>query len=411
MEREPTAADPVAEQYEAYPYPARDPAEEGGRLIEGSPSHPVEIDQFLFAGRRDWTQPFRALVAGGGTGDGLVMLAQKLHDIACPAEITYLDLSRASRRIAEARMAARGLSARFVTGDLLEAPALGVFDYVDCCGVLHHLPDPDAGFRALAEALAPGGGIGLMVYAPYGRAGVYPLQEAFAALLPGLAPEERLRLARPVVEALPETHPFRQNPHLGDHRASEAGFYDLLLHGRDRPYAVAELDAALGRAGLERVSFTEPALYDPLTWLPAAAHWGERVAALAEGERAALAERLSGAMKTHTLYAARAGEATGRVATGRSPEDRPHLRGVAPAALARSVAASGRVRLTINGQPHEVAVPRAAARLIALADGRRLGEMAAAAGVDWLRFAAEWAPVARALAGVNLLQHSRGATP
>jgi hypothetical protein len=59
--------DPVKAQYEAYPYPERDPADEAKRLVEGSPSHPVEIDHFLFGGRRDWTRPFRALVAGGGT--------------------------------------------------------------------------------------------------------------------------------------------------------------------------------------------------------------------------------------------------------------------------------------------------------------------------------------------------------
>jgi hypothetical protein len=65
-------------EYEAYPYPERDPADEAKRLIVGSPSHPVEVDHYLFAGRRDWTKPFRALVAGGGTGDALIQLAQVL---------------------------------------------------------------------------------------------------------------------------------------------------------------------------------------------------------------------------------------------------------------------------------------------------------------------------------------------
>ena len=62
--------DPVRAQYEAYPYPARDPADERKRLIAGSPSHLLEINHYLFAGRRDFTHPFRALFAGGGTGDG-----------------------------------------------------------------------------------------------------------------------------------------------------------------------------------------------------------------------------------------------------------------------------------------------------------------------------------------------------
>jgi methylase of polypeptide subunit release factors len=70
----------------------------------------VEIDHYLFAGRRDWTKPFRALVAGGGTGDALIQLAQVLASAGRKAEITYLDLSTAARRIAEARAAARGLT-------------------------------------------------------------------------------------------------------------------------------------------------------------------------------------------------------------------------------------------------------------------------------------------------------------
>ena len=101
--------DPVRRQYETYPYPERDPAEEAKRLIEGSPSAPREIDHFLFRGRRDWRKPFRALVAGGGTGDGLIQLAAKLKAAGCPADITYVDMSQASREIAEARAEARGL--------------------------------------------------------------------------------------------------------------------------------------------------------------------------------------------------------------------------------------------------------------------------------------------------------------
>jgi len=37
----------------------------------------------------------------------------------------------------------------------------------------YHLADPDAGLRALRAALRPGGARYLMVYAPYGRTGVY----------------------------------------------------------------------------------------------------------------------------------------------------------------------------------------------------------------------------------------------
>jgi hypothetical protein len=128
--------------------------------------------------------------------------------------------------------------------------------------VLHHLPDPQAGFDALAGALAPGGGIGLMVYAPHGRSGVYPLQSAFGRLLKG-APEDRLKAAKAIFARLPEGHPFRSNPHLGDHEVSDAGFYDLLLHSQDRPFTITELDATLGRAGLAMTGTPNGHLYDP----------------------------------------------------------------------------------------------------------------------------------------------------
>ncbi len=133
----------VTDQYEAFPYPARDPADEKKRLVVGSPSHPLEVDHFVYGGRRDWSRPLRALFAGGGTGDGLIQMAQTLKAAGRAYDFVYLDLSSASREIAEARARVRGLGdIRFVTGDLMTAPELGKFDYIDCCGVLHHLPDP-----------------------------------------------------------------------------------------------------------------------------------------------------------------------------------------------------------------------------------------------------------------------------
>ena len=43
--------DPVRQQYELLPYPARDPRDEAQRLIEGSPSHLLEINHYLYRRR------------------------------------------------------------------------------------------------------------------------------------------------------------------------------------------------------------------------------------------------------------------------------------------------------------------------------------------------------------------------
>ena len=394
--------DEVTAQYEAYPYPERDPEDEAKRLVVGSPSLPQEMDHHLWGGARDWSKPLKILVAGGGTGDGLVQLCQLLTSAGRAYEATYVDLSVSARRIAEARVAARKLTdVSFITGSLLDAPRLGSFDYIDCCGVLHHLPDPQAGFEALSRALAPGGGMGLMVYAPLGRQGVYPLQAAFGRLTEGLNPKQRLETARSVFSMLPENHPFRLNAHVIDHEASEAGFYDLLLHSSDRPYLISELLDALRKAGLEFAGAAEPVLYDPTGFLPktiAVKDWSLC-------EQMQLAENLRGTLKTHVIYAVQQG-ARIKPPLGQ-PTARPRLRGVDPVKLARSVAQGGVLKLSTGAQKQRVDVPKSAANAVELIDGRRtLGDIRQQLGWDQFAFNAAWGPVERALTNYGLLHYT-----
>ena len=395
-------SDDVKAQYEAYPYPERDPKDEARRLITGSPSLPQEMDHHLWGGARDWSKPLRFLVAGGGTGDGLVQLCQMLTTAGRPYKATYVDLSTNARQIAEARVTARNLAdVRFVTGSLLEAEGLGPFDYIDCCGVLHHLPDPIAGFDALARALAPGGGMGVMVYAPLGRQGVYPLQDAFGILGQGKSPEDKLRLGKAVFAGLPEDHPFRTNRHLVDHKAGDAGFYDLLLHSQDRPFTISELLEALSDAGLELAGVPEPALYDPTSYLPDA----RMAEGLSDGEGMQLAENLRGTMKTHVVYAVP--EGAGIKPPWGQPGAIPRLRGIDPRKLAKSIAQTGVLKLSSGGQKRSFAVPKAAASVVAEMGGKKsLGEIRQRLSWDIFAFNAAWTPAEKALAGYGLLHYS-----
>lgn len=390
----------VRDQYEAYPYPERDPADEKKRLITGSPSHPLEIDHFVFGGQRDWSVPLRALIAGGGTGDALIQLAQVLTSAGRAYDITYIDLSKASRRVAEARAKVRGLKGiTFVTGSLLDAADYGPFDYIDCCGVLHHLPEPQAGFDALAAALEPGGGLGFMVYAPYGRSGVYPLQEAFGLLFDEQPPKARLKQAQAVFAAIPDSHPFKCNPHLVDHKQGEAGFYDLLLHSQDQAFSVRRVIDSVTEAGLQFTGFSLPALYDPADLLPEGLAPPTDPTAVME-----VAEKLRGTIKVHIGYATRP-EAAGRAKA--TPHQVPHLKGTDPQALARHVAARGRISLTLGVERVEKTIPKEAAALIRAVNGKRsLGEIAAGAGLDPIVFGSRWGSVERVLEGFGLLNYS-----
>ena len=400
----------LADQYEAYPYPKRDPRDETRRLIIGSPSHLREVDHWVFGAARPRSIPLRALIAGGGTGDAAIMLAQHLARAERPGIVTYLDRSAAAMAIARARAEIRGLaSLAWHQGSLLDLPdsGLGPFDYVDCCGVLHHLPDPAAGLAALLSVLAPGGGLGLMVYAPHGRTGVYPLQDALRLIAPeDEPPASRLDMARRVMRHLPETAWLRRNTYFGDHlEGGDAGLYDLLLNPRDRAYAVPGLHALLAGAGLRVTCWMEPLRYDPAAYLPDP-KLRARLAQLSPVERAAAAEGLCGNMSTHVVYCVREAEAPARPDPMRL-ESVPVAREMPAEELARAIRPDGTLVMVFDGIRVPVPLPPQAAAILRLVDGERsvgeIGAAMAARGTSPGAFASAWRATYDALVGVNRL--------
>ncbi len=368
--------DLLAAQYEAMPYPARDPREETKHLWIGSPSHLREIDHWLFGDAR----PLRALFAGGGTGDGAIMLAQQLQTANRAGHVTWLDRSLAARRIAEGRAQARSLlNIGFETRSILDLPTsgLGPFDYIDCCGVLHHLPDPAAGLRALLSVLAPGGGLGLMVYAPHGRTGVYMVQDALARLAPPAEPAAaRLDTARRVLRHLPATNWLAANPNFSDHRSGgDAGLYDLLLNPRDRAYTIDAFAALLHEAGLHIACLVEPAAYDPSLLLPDA-RLRARIAALDPIARAALAELLAGNMPTHVAYCLRA-DTPLPARDFRDPACIPVARETSMETFAARIRPDGTLPAQFGALTVNLPLPGLAKPILRRIDGRRtLGEIA-----------------------------------
>jgi SAM-dependent methyltransferase len=407
----PSPMDDVRAQYEALPYPPRDPRDEAIRLITGTPSHILEINHYLFSGRLNFIRPFRALVAGGGTGDACIMLAQQLADRRCPGEVVYLDISTASRQICEARAKARGLrNINFITGSLLDLPSMpiGQFDYIDCTGVLHHLPDPSAGMRALASVLNPDGGMGVMLYGEYGRSGVYPLQELLRTLAPpSMALEDRIAMTKRLIRFLPTTNLFRRNPYLNDHvTGGDAGLYDLLLHSCDRAFTVPDIGAMARESGLRLVAFLEPVRYEPATYMsdPIIAR---QASSLPLVERAAFAERLAGNLRTHVFYATRAGFDT--VARPEDTSAIPVLREMDAQKLAAGLQPGTPLIANLDGFPWRAQLPALAPRIVSQIDGRKtVAEIYTALGAQgglpqWEDFYAQFEDLYVKLNGVNHL--------
>ncbi len=122
-----------------------------------------------------------------------------------------------------------------------EIGSLGrTFDLVVCTGVLHHLPDPDAGLRSLRDVLKPHGVMSIMLYGSYPRVGVYMLQEVFRQL--GLKQDvEGIGVVKRAIDVLPRWHHlnvYRQTaPDLG----YDSGLVDTFLHPSDRAFTVPEI--------------------------------------------------------------------------------------------------------------------------------------------------------------------------
>ena len=154
----------VRDQYEENPYPRwvrMPPVERANTVIE------YLSRKFPFAPfRREGGRGAELLSAGCGTGQLAIEMA-----MAIKARLLAVDLSLASLAYAKRKTRELGLtSIEYAQGDLLELCAAGRrFDVVECSGVLHHMADPFAGWRALLSLLRPGGFMLVGLYSQVAR--------------------------------------------------------------------------------------------------------------------------------------------------------------------------------------------------------------------------------------------------
>lgn len=301
----------VKEQYEDLPYPERNPEDEKWRLNNPFLEALDHLNFYCYEGRNTFTDNFRALVAGGGTGDSTIFLAEQLRHTN--AEIVYLDLSRASMQIAQKRAEIRGLkNIQWVHASLLDIPSLnlGAFDHINCSGVLHHLESPEAGLCVLASVLKENGAMALMVYGQYGRTGVYQLQEMLRHLTANAQSKpEKISIARQAIASLPPCNWFQHNRGLFNFEITtggDAGLYDLLLHPQDRAYTVPQLYELVENCGLKLIDFLMPggigkATYNPLSFTQNQALI-QAVSTLDMRSRQAVAELMAGTLMMHHFY-------------------------------------------------------------------------------------------------------------
>ena len=86
-------------------------------------------------------------------------------------------------------------NAHVAIGDLLRPPVRPIFDLAFSVGVLHHLPDPGAGFASLASRVRDGGRVAFWVYGYEGNEWITKFVDPFRKAVTSKLPAELLRAA------------------------------------------------------------------------------------------------------------------------------------------------------------------------------------------------------------------------
>jgi SAM-dependent methyltransferase len=282
----------VREQYERYPFPPVYSLEQEDTARDLRESFNLDLGlsaaQALKPGARIW-------VPGCGTR-WAVMIALQFSD----AHVLASDLSDASLDF-QSRLA-RSLNIQnleFRSENLLTAGYEQQFDFISCAGVLHHLPEPAAGFAAVARALAPAGVLELMVYDCLNRAHSMRIQQVLRVLDPSgkLDAQRRFQLALQLLHSagsgvsLPrETRRVLRRLDQVPRFAAELA--DFVSNPNEHYYDVPSLQAELNRVGLELRQWKQPESFDPAALLKPGALSAE-VEGLDATQRAHLGQLLS----------------------------------------------------------------------------------------------------------------------
>ena len=290
----------VKDFYEKMPYPPPLTTLEEHRELYKNPVR--RATQFhLFWPTEPLRENLEILVAGCGTSQAARYALREPN-----ARVTGIDLSETSLRYTN------DLKQKYDLKNLelhqLPVERVGelgrTFDQIICTGVLHHLPDPEVGLRALRDALKPDGAMHLMVYAAYGRAGIYMIKE-YCRLLGITSSEKDLRDLSTTLKGLPGDHPLATAMRGAFDFSNTNALADALLHPIDRAYTVPELYSFLERCGMSFGRWVEQAPYLAKCGVLAKTPHAARLSALPAPQEHAAMELFRGMMIKHNVIAYR----------------------------------------------------------------------------------------------------------
>jgi SAM-dependent methyltransferase len=236
----------VREQYEQNPYPQW--------VQAAAVTEPITIDEHL---RNQFpAAPFHPLdsasgidilVAGCGTGRHPIEVARKYKD----ARVLAVDLSLASLCYAKRKTPAPlADKIEYAQADILKLESIErTFDLVDASGVLHHLSDVTAGWRALLKLLRPGGFMRVGLYSELARRGIVAARAFILERSYHPTADDIRRCRQDLLNSL-----LKDVARAGDF-FSMSECRDLLFHVQECRLTIPEIKSFIAENGLRFIGF------------------------------------------------------------------------------------------------------------------------------------------------------------
>ena len=189
-----------------------------------------------------------ALVAGCGTGSNPILTSQRFRGVRVLAiDLSLSSIAYAKRKTRELRIT----NIEYAQADILNLSSIARrFDIIESIGVLHHLADPFAGWRALLSLLRPGGFMHLGFYSEIARRHVVKAREIIAARGYSSTPDDIRRFRRDIATDI-ELKSLSQYPDF----FSTSDCRDLLFHVQEHRLTLSQIQSFLFESGLHFVGF------------------------------------------------------------------------------------------------------------------------------------------------------------
>jgi len=243
----------VSAQYEAHPYP---------RWTKlGLPLNPKPVAKIFATSKLKLfdTEVCKVsypniLVAGCGTGQHPISTAARFKN----SQVIAVDLSLSSLAYAQRKTEELGIkNIEYIRADILNLKKLDKqFDIIESVGVLHHMNDPMAGWKALVDCLKDGGLMKIGLYSELARKQIVEIRNEISQLGIGSSNTEMRAFRQALIK--PERDYFKEIRYSSNFY-SLSELRDLLFHIQEHRFDILQISECLNELGLKFCGFNKKA--------------------------------------------------------------------------------------------------------------------------------------------------------